>query len=126
MSSFSDTPSLVAGATVAPYAFVKVSARNTGIVCAAITDQIVGVTDGSTRKFDSADHANVGDTLNLQSGSVVLVKAAATFAAGAIIGSNASGFAITAVSTATVYGVALEPAVSGDIVRVFKNSLRVV
>jgi len=123
MSSFSDTPSLVAGGTIAPYRFVKVSARNTGAAIAAITDIAVGVTDGSTRKFDSTDHAISGDPINLQGGSVVLIEAAAAITAGAVIAPSANGRAQAAVATQFPYGIALEPAAAaGEIIRVYKQA----
>jgi hypothetical protein len=123
MSSFSDTPSLVAGGTIAPYRFVKVSARNTGVAVSAVTDIAVGVTDGSTRKFDSSDHAITGDAINLQGGNVVIVEAAAAITAGVAIAPSANGRAQTAVATQFPYGIALEPAgAAGELIRVYKQA----
>ena len=126
MGSFSNTPSLVAGGTIAPYRFVKVSGRNTGVQCTAITETMVGVTDGSTLAFNSADHAVSGGVINLQGGEVVLIEASAAISAGALVGTSANGRAVTAATTAKVYGVALEPAAgAAEIIRVFKNSVYV-
>lgn len=123
MSSFSDTPSLVAGGTIAPYRFVKVSGRNTGAAIAAVTDIAVGVADGSTRKFDSTDHAIAGDPINLQGGNVVLIEAAAAITAGAVVAPSGNGRAQVAVSTQFPYGIALEPAAAaGEIIRVYKQA----
>jgi hypothetical protein len=123
MSSYSDTPSLVAGGTVAPYRFVKVSGRNTGAAIAAVTDIAVGVTDGSTKSFSSANHAELGDPLNLQGGNVVVVEAAAAITAGDRVAPSANGRAQTAVATQFPYGIALEPAGgAGEIIRIFKQT----
>ncbi len=123
MGSFSNTPSLVASGTVAPYRFVKVSGRNTGAQCTAITETMVGVTDGSTLAFNSADHAVTGGVISLQGGEVVLLEASAAISAGALVGTSANGRAVTAIATAKVYGVALEPAAAAaEIIRVFKVS----
>lgn len=123
MSSYSDTPSLVAAGTVAPYRFVKVSGRNQGDAIAAVTDIAVGVADGSTKAFNSSNHAEAGDPINLQGGNVVLVEAAGSIAAGARVAPSANGRAQTAVSTQFPYGIALEPAGgAGEIIRIFKQT----
>jgi hypothetical protein len=136
MSSFSDTPSLVAGGTILPYRAVKVSARNTGVVAAANTDLIVGVTDGSTRKFDSANNAESGDSINLQSGAIVLVTAngnSTNIAAGDLLiattaGAFVKGTAATSTFAATrAWYVALEPAAAdGLIIRAMRLGAAVV
>jgi hypothetical protein len=127
MSSYSDTPSLVAGGTVAPYRFVKVSGRNTGAAIAAVTDIAVGVTDGSTKSFSSANHAETGDPLNLQGGSVVIVEAAAPITAGDRVAPSANGRAQTLAASQFPYGIALEPAGgAGEIIRIYKHPVSVI
>lgn len=137
MGSFSDTPSLVAGGTILPYRAVKVSARNTGIAVAAQTDIIVGVTDGSTRKFDSSNHCETGDTINLQNGDIVLVTAngnTTNIAAGDLLittgtaGIFVKGTAATSTFAATrAWYVALEPAsADGVIIRAMRLGAAVV
>jgi len=137
MGSFSDTPSLVAGGTILPYRAVKVSARNTGVVVAAQTDIIVGVTDGSTRKFDSSNHCETGDTINLQNGDIVLVTAngnTTNIAAGDLLittgtaGIFVKGTAATSTFAATrAWYVALEPAAAdGVIIRAMRLGAAVV
>lgn len=122
MAAFSDTPSLVASGTCAPYRFVKVTGRNQGLTCAAITEIAVGVADGSTRKFDSANHAETGDPISLQGGDVVIVEAAEAITAGARVAPSANGRAQVAVATQFAYGIALEPAGgAGELIRVFKH-----
>ena len=127
MSAFSDTPSLVASGDCTAYRFVKVSGRNTGITCSAITDIAVGVADGSSKAFPLKDgtnkHAADGDPISLQGGSVVLVEAAAAITAGARVAPSANGRAQTAVATQFPYGIALEPAAGGgEIIRIFKQT----
>lgn len=125
MSAYSDTPSLVASGDCNPYRFVRVSGRNQGITCDAITNIAVGVADGSSKSFPVAGgtnvHAAAGDPINLQGGNVVLVEAAAAIAAGARVAPSANGRAQTAVATQFPFGIALEPAgAAGEIVRVYK------
>jgi len=127
MGSFSDTPALIAGGTIRPYRFVKCStaADDTGLEAAEITTPILGVADGSTRRFDSANHAEVvggvGDPITLQGGDVVLVEAGGNITRGAMVQSDSVGRAITATSTAGLNYqgyVALQNAASGTIIRV--------
>jgi len=136
MSSFSDTPSLVAGGTILPYRAVKVSARNTGVVAAANTDIIVGVTDGSTRKFDSVNNAETGDSINLQNGDIVLVTAngnSTNIAAGDLLMATTSGAFVKGAAATTTFAatrawyVALEPAAAdGLIIRAMRLGAAVV
>lgn len=136
MSSFSDTPSLVAGGTILPYRAVKVSARNTGVVAAANTDIIVGVTDGSTRKFDSANNAETGDSINLQNGDIVLVTAngnSTNIAAGDLLIATTAGAFVKGTAATTTFAatrawyVALEPAAAdGLIIRAMRLGAAVV
>jgi hypothetical protein len=136
MGSFSDTPSLAAGGTILPYRAVKVSARNTGIVAAANTDFIVGVTDGSTRNFSSSNHAETGDAISLQGGAIVLVLAngnSVNIAAGDLLlattaGAFVKGTAATSTFAASrAWYVALEPAAAdGLIVRAMRLGAAVV
>lgn len=122
MSSYSDTPSLVASGNCNPYRFVKVSGRNTGITCSAITEIAVGVADGSTKAFNSSNHAESGDPINLQGGNIVLVEAAEAITAGTRVAPSLNGRAQIAVATQFAYGIALEPAAAaGEIIRVFKH-----
>ena len=123
MGSFSDTPALIAGGTILPYRFVKpsTSADDTGLVSAAITTPVLGVTDGSTKAFNSGNHAETGDPITLQGGDVVLVEAGGSITRGAMVESDSVGRAITQSSTAGLnYNgyVALQSAASGTIIRI--------
>lgn len=125
MSSFSDTPSLVAATDIKPYSAIKVSStagylRNSGSPATNPTaDFVVGVADGSTRKFDSAFHASAGDTINLQGGDIVLVKSDGTTAitAGDFLKVSTDGVFVKAASgtAARVFAIALEPSAAADV-----------
>jgi hypothetical protein len=123
MGSFSDTPALIAGETILPYRFVKpsTSADDTGLVSAGITTPVLGVTDGSTKAFNSGNHAETGDPITLQGGDVVLVEAGGSITRGAMVESDSVGRAITQSSTSGLnYNgyVALQSAASGTIIRI--------
>ena len=123
MGSFSDTPALIAGNTILPYRFVRpdTTADDTGLQSAAITTPVLGVTDGSTRAFNSANHAETGDPITLQGGDVVLVEAGGNITRGAMVESDSVGRAITQSSTVGLnYNgyVALQSAASGTIIRI--------
>lgn len=127
MSSYSDTPSLVAQTAVAPYRFVKVTSaagylRNSGAPATAGTDFIVGVSDGSVSKFGGSNNAEQGDSISLQGGSVVLVQASAAITAGDRVTATTAGKAVTTTTAGNkVFGIALEPAGGADeIIRVMK------
>jgi hypothetical protein len=129
MGSFSDTPALIAGGTIRPYRFVvaSTSADNTGEEAANATTAIVGVADGSTRRFDSANHAESGDPINLQGGDVVLVQChtATVPTRGALVQAHTDGTARVADTGAgparRFQGyVALEDGASGRIIRIQK------
>jgi hypothetical protein len=123
MGSFSDTPALIAGGTILPYRFVKpsTSADDTGLAAAGITTPVLGVSDGSTKAFNSANHAETGDPITLQGGDVVLVEAGGNITRGAMVESDSDGKAITATTTTGLNYqgyVALQSAASGTIIRV--------
>lgn len=136
MGSFSDTPSLVAGGTILPYRAVKVSARNTGVVAAANTDFVVGVTDGSTKNFSSSNHADSGDAISLQGGAIVLVfanGASTNIAAGDLLLATTAGAFVKGTAATTTFAasrawyVALEPAAAdGLIIRAMRLGAAIV
>ena len=127
MGSFSDTPALIAGGTIAPFRFVKVStaADDTGLQAAEATTTILGVSDGSTNGPTSANHAASGEPITLQGGDVVLVQCSGNITRGALVESDANGKAQTATTTtgARFHGyVALQSGADGLIIRVQKVS----
>lgn len=126
MGAFSNTPALVSGGTIRPYRFVVSStgADNTGLEASNATAAVVGVSDGSTRRFDSANHAVSGDPINLQGGDVVLVECNGNITRGSMVQSHTDGTAVVAVTTpAGLYFqgyVALESGAAGRIIRIQK------
>jgi len=129
MGSFSDTPALIAGGTIRPYRFVvaSTSADNTGVEASDGTTAVCGVADGSTRRFDSANHATTGDAITLQGGDVVLVQChtATVPTRGALVQAHTDGtarVADTASGPARRFQgyVALEDGASGRIIRIQK------
>ena len=136
MGGFSDTPALIAGGTVYAYRFIKVDTTgpttntddNTGVQVSSAADNVIGVTDGSTRRFDTSDgtHALDGEPITLQGGDVVLVQCGGAVARGSRVQADSDGKAVTAVETAgSVFRyqgyVALEAGASGRIIRIVKN-----
>ena len=118
---FNYTPQLVSASNINPYSVIKMAATAwTGAHSSANTDFVVGVTDGSTRRFDSQYHAISGDPISLQPSPTVQVVAAAAVTSTNIAAGDgliADGTTAGAVSKAVGAGagtipmfVALEPA----------------
>ena len=134
MGSFSDTPALLANGNVSPFRFIKIDATsssantydNQGVQVDSAIDNVVGVSDGSTKSATSSLHAEANDPITLQGGDVVLVECGGAVARGSRVQADSSGKAITAVVTAgpafRYQGyVALEAGASGRIIRIAKN-----
>ncbi len=108
------SPNLVATADINPYAIVKMSTTAfSGSASTAAADYVVGVADGSTRRFDSSVHAAAGDPISLQPSNCVQLKCGASVAITAGLGliAGTAGVAITAAGSGNVpLFVALEAA----------------
>ena len=115
MMNFS--PNLVAGGTINPYRIVKMDTTAfQGVVATASADYVVGVTDGSTRRFDATAHATSGDPISLQPSNCVQIEAGGNITAGLGLIASTGGVAITAAGSGNVpLFVALEAAASGQI-----------
>lgn len=115
MMNFS--PNLVAGGTINPYRIVKMDTTAfTGVASTAAADYVVGVTDGSTRRFDATAHATSGDPISLQPSNCVQIEAGGNITAGLGLIASTGGVAITAAGAGNVpLFVALEAAASGQI-----------
>ncbi len=115
MMNFS--PNLVAGGNINPYRIVKMDTTAfTGVASTAAADYVVGVTDGSTRRFDSSVHAASGDPISLQPANCVQIEAGGNITAGLGLIASTGGVAITAAGSGNVpLFVALEAAASGQI-----------
>ena len=122
MADFGFTPELVASGTIRPFRIVTLSGAFTGAESAAATDKkVVGVADGSVRRFDATANAIAGDPISLQPSMTVQVEAGAAVAAGALLTSNANGQAVTASSTNIAFYMALEAAsAAGEIIRAYR------
>ena len=117
------SPNLVAGGTINPYRIVKMDTTAfQGVAASAAADYVVGVTDGSTRRFDATAHAqaatatSAADPISLQPSNVVQIEAGGNITAGLGLIPSTGGVAITAAGTGNVpMFVALEAAASGQI-----------
>lgn len=107
------SPNLVAGGTILPYRVVKMDTTAfQGVASTAAADFVVGVTDGSTRRFDSANHAETGDPISLQPSNCVQLTASAAITAGQGVIATTGGkvVAVVAASGNVAQFVALEGA----------------
>jgi len=122
MGAFSDTPVLLATGTILPFRFVKLSGENQGAVSAATTDITVGITDASTKAFNSGNHCESGDPITLQGGDVVLIELGGTVAYGERVGPTTAGKGAKIATTAAQICnyVALESGTTGLIIRLLK------
>jgi hypothetical protein len=111
------SPNLVAGGTINPYRIVKMDTTAfQGVASTAAADYVVGVTDGSTRRFDATAHATTGDPISLQPSNCVQIEAGGNITAGLGLIASTAGVAITAAGSGNVpLFVALEAAASGQI-----------
>ena len=130
MSDMGFTPELVASGNIYPFRFVKISGDFTGAACAAITDQALGVTDGSLRlasALGAVYHAISGDPITLQPSNTVQIELGATVTAGQYLMPKASGAGVADVAagaTAVSAYIALQGGDSGDIIRAFRFGQR--
>ena len=106
------SPNLVAGGTILPYRVVKMDTTAfQGVASTAAGDFVVGVTDGSTRRFDSANHAETGDPISLQPSNCVQLTASAGITAGqGVIPTTAGKVVAVSGSGNVAHFVALEGA----------------
>lgn len=105
------SPNLVAGGTINPYRIVKMDTTAfTGVASTAAGDYVVGVTDGSTRRFDATAHATTGDPISLQPSNCVQIEAGGAITAGQALKPSTGGVAI---ATTTAGDVALFVALEG-------------
>ena len=107
------SPNLVAGGAILPYRVVKMDTTAfQGVASTAAADFVVGVSDGSTRRFDSANHADTGDPISLQPSNCVQLTASAAITAGQGVIATTAGkvVAVVAASGNVAQFVALEGA----------------
>lgn len=114
------TPQLRATGDVNPYRFVEMSGDNQGAQAGAAAVDVVGVSDGDSKAFDSDLHAQSGDPIRLQAGKVVFIEtAAAGVAAGGRVNSDANGRAVAVGALGAVNGILLQASGVNAIVQMF-------
>lgn len=109
------TPNFTAAGTILPFSCVEATTTDPFkvVVATAETDIVLGVTDGSTRRFASTDHAIAGDPVVLQNSEFLQLRAGGTIAIGDGLCPTTNGAVITA--TSRIQFVACEAASSGEI-----------
>ena len=118
------TPALRAIETILPFRCVKIVDRGEcDYADTAASSVVVGVTDGSNRRFDDSDHAAVGEPVRLQPGHVILVEVGAAVTVPVWLTTSAAGLAIeTASGAETIFAHALEDATAANqVIRVWFN-----
>lgn len=100
MSNAGNVPNFVAASTILPYSCVKSNTSNPfrAEAATAEADVVIGVTDGSTRAFDSVNQAIAGDVINLQNGEFLQMRAGGSIAIGDGLRPTTGGAVITATS----------------------------
>lgn len=129
MADFGFIPNLTASGNIAPFRFVEINTSTafTGQQANAASDNILGVTDGSVRRFDSVYNAIAGDQISLQPTNTVQVElGTGGCTIGALLTSDADGKAVAGTSTQVCYYIALEAGSAGEIVRAFRFGTRTV
>jgi hypothetical protein len=115
-------PNLEAGGTIRPYRIVKVnSSADNQCLEADANELAIGIVAGSTRQYDSANHAEDGDIVTLQPGAIMMVECGGSVTRGNSLESNADGKAVAETASGTLnrhtVGIALESGSSGEIIR---------
>jgi hypothetical protein len=130
MSDMGFTPNFTAASAINPFRFVEINTTTpfTGQKANAASDNILGVTDGSVRRFDATAHANAGEQISLQPTNTVQVEAGAAInTIGALLTSDADGRAVAGASGNICFYMALETAgAAGEIIRAFRFGTRAV
>ena len=112
---------LTAEGTIRPYRLVKMgSADNAGLEADA-NEQCVGISDGSARAFDDANHALNLDQIHLQPGKIKWLEGAGAVSPGGQIKSDGDGKGVAVATSGTTtqltVGIALETFASTKVSR---------
>lgn len=114
------SPNLIASTDINPFRICKASTTNFGGAPAtAVGDYVVGVTDGSTRRFDATVHAAsaTSDPISLQPSNCVQIEAGAAIAtAGLGLIPSTGGTAITVTTGHMPLFVSLEAAPNSGVI----------
>jgi hypothetical protein len=124
MGAFSDVPSLTAAGTILPRRAVRASSgtgysRFSGSQVTAATDFVIGVSDGSVKNFSSVNHAEAGDSITLQGGSIIEVTTGSISAisCGSLLKVDTNGkFVVGGGANDINWAVALEPSAAADVI----------
>jgi len=85
-------PNFTANGTIYPYRVVRMGAAAfTALTADSPTQIVLGVTDGSSRAFNSTEHATTGGLVSLQNGRFVQVTAGGTIAVGDLLKASTDG-----------------------------------
>ena len=122
MADFGFVPNLTAAGNIYPFRFVELSGAFGGAQANAASDNILGVTDGSVRRFDSVYNAISGDEISLQPTFTVQVElGTGGCSAGSYLTSDADGKAVATTTAGQVaYYLALEAGAASEIVRAYR------
>ena len=98
--------------------------RGEGRETSALSSVVIGVSDGSNRRFDDANHALSGEPIRLQPGSIVQVEVGEAISAPGAIRPSANGLAMNVDSAGDVVcGLAIEDAAdANEIIRMWVSS----
>ena len=127
MSDMGFNPQLIASGSINPYRFVSISGAFQGAAANAITDTVVGVTDGSTYAWDKTEHAISGRPISLVPSDLVSIQLGGTVAAGDFLMPQATGAGVAVVAagaTARSSYIALEAGASGEIIKAWRFGFR--
>lgn len=134
MSDMGFTPNLQASGTILPFRFVTLSGAFTGAAATAITNQQIGVTDGSVYQASALlaanqqFHAINGTPITLQPTNTVQITVGTTaVTAGNYLmpEANGTGEAVAAAGgTAISNYIALENGAAGEIIRAYRFGQR--
>ena len=125
MADFGFIPNLTASGNINPFRFVELSGALQASQANAASDNILGATDGSVRRFDATLNAISGDDIKMQPTNTIQIEAGGNITAGNLLTSDADGKAVAAASTNVCYYIALEGGASGEIIRAFRLGTRI-
>jgi hypothetical protein len=115
-------PNFKAGSTVYPFRVVRMdtSAAFTAIPATDSAHIVLGVTDGSTRAFDSTEHAAAGGTISLQNSRFVQVQSNGTIVVGDLLKASTAGLVEKIGTGERAFLQACDNAASGEILWAFR------
>ena len=105
------SPQLRADEDVLPFRLVMMNDSGEGRETSGATSVVIGVSQGSNRRFDDDNHAIIGEPINLQPGTYVRVEAGEAISVPSLIRPSAQGLAMVVdTETDIVCGEAMEDA----------------